>query len=85
MVTVGPRNDEALNQKIVHIEDWHWIGKEYETPLEITAKIRYRQSPQKAKLLCTLNSALITFNETQRSIPPGQVAVAYIDDECIGS
>ena len=81
-VTVWPRDDEALNQKIVHIEDWHRIGKEYTTPLKITAKIRYRQVPQPATLI---NTDEIVFDETQRSIPPGQVVAAYISDECIGS
>ena len=82
IVTVWPRNDAALNQKHVHIENRHRIGKTYKLPLEITAKIRYRQIPQPATLL---NEHEILFQETQRSIPPGQVAVAYIDDECIGS
>ncbi len=85
IITVWPRNDEALNQKIVHIENRHRIGELYKTPLEITAKIRYRQTPQKAKLLVTSDTALVTFEEAQRSIPPWQVAVAYIGDECIGS
>jgi len=82
MVTVGPRNDEALNQRNVRLEEWHRIGKQYKLPLKITAKIRYRQVPQVATLK---NENEIVFQETQRSIPPGQVAVAYIGEECIGS
>ena len=82
IVTVGPRNDEALNQKIVHIQDRHRIGKKYHMPIKITAKIRYRQVPQPATL--TSENEMI-FDETQRSIPPGQVVVAYLDDVCIGS
>lgn len=66
----------------MHIENRHRIGKAYKLPLEITAKIRYRQVPQPATLL---SENEILFQETQRSIPPGQVAVAYIGDECIGS
>ena len=66
----------------MHIQDRHRIGKEYHMPIKITAKIRYRQIPQPATLTSTDE---ITFNETQRSIPPGQVAVAYIGEECIGS
>jgi tRNA-specific 2-thiouridylase len=71
-----------LNQRNVHIRDWHRIGKQYSTPIEITAKIRYRQTAQAAILQ---NKKEIIFKEKQRSIPPGQVAVAYIGDECIGS
>lgn len=82
IVTVWPRHGEALNQKIVHIQDRHRIGKEYQMPLKITAKIRYRQVPQPATLTSTDE---IIFNETQRSIPPGQVTVAYIGEECIWS
>ncbi|MCX6822985.1 MAG: tRNA 2-thiouridine(34) synthase MnmA [candidate division SR1 bacterium] len=107
IVTVGPRNDAALNQKIVHLQNRHRISKKYTFPLEITAKIRYRQIPQPATLVQSPKSPsslksikskvrdmmtggpddlmTISFQETQRSIPPGQVAVAYIDDECIGS
>lgn len=81
-VTVWPRDDKTLNQKIVHIENWHRIGKKYKLPIEITAKIRYRQVAQPAILT---NENEIIFQEAQRSIPPGQVAVAYIGDECIGS
>lgn len=51
-------------------------------PLQVTVKIRYRQIPQPATLT---SEDEIVFDETQRSIPPGQVAVAYIGDECIGS
>jgi tRNA-specific 2-thiouridylase len=51
-------------------------------PIKITAKIRYRQIPQPATL--TSENEII-FDETQRSIPPGQVVVAYIGDVCIGS
>ncbi|MEI8091557.1 MAG: aminomethyltransferase beta-barrel domain-containing protein [bacterium] len=81
-ITVGPRNDSAINQKIVHLKDRHRIGKAYETPIKITAKIRYRQVAQPATLT---HENEIIFQEEQRSIPPGQVAVAYIGEECIGS
>ena len=82
IITVGPRNDVALNQKVVNIKDRHRIGEEYKMPLEITARIRYRQVPQPATLQ---NEHEIVFQETQWSIPPGQVAVAYLGEECIGS
>ncbi|MFA7717579.1 MAG: tRNA 2-thiouridine(34) synthase MnmA [Candidatus Absconditabacterales bacterium] len=87
IVQVGSRDEETLNKKEVNITDRHRIGEEYATPLEITAKIRYRQIPQKAQLLITHNSKLATiiFDDPQRSITPGQVAVAYLDEECIGS
>lgn len=85
IVHVGPRNEETLNKKEVNITDRHRIGEKYKTPLEVIARIRYRQDPQPATLVVTDTSATISFQETQRSITPGQVAVAYIWEECIGS
>jgi tRNA-specific 2-thiouridylase len=92
-ITVGPRNDEALNIKEVHLEDRHWIGEAFSEQIPVLAKIRYRQSPQKATLVTsnewrvTSNSTHVTiiFDDAQRSVTPGQVAVAYLWEECLGN
>lgn len=86
IVYVGPRNEEKLNQKEIPLKDRHRIGKEYKLPLRVTAKIRYRSEPAKAKLL-TRDSWRVTiiFSENQRAIAPGQVVVAYLDEECLGN
>ncbi|MEI7562560.1 MAG: tRNA methyl transferase PRC-barrel domain-containing protein [bacterium] len=77
-ITVGPRDDKALNSKEVQLKDWHWIGAGFSAKTPVLAKIRYRQEPQCAQLLVTRDSALLTFEEPQRSVTPGQVAVAYL-------
>jgi tRNA-specific 2-thiouridylase len=65
---------------------WHRINKKYDLPISVTAKIRYRQTVQKAKLLAFDQTSLeVVFEEEQWAIAPGQVVVAYIGDECIGS
>ena len=84
-IIVGPRSDEALNIKEVQLEDWHWIGEPSTKSITIIAKIRYRQEPQPAELIVQGTSAKIIFNEKQRSVTPGQVAVAYLWEECLGS
>jgi len=52
IVTVGPRGSEFLNKKNIDLTDRHRIGKEYALPLDIGAKIRYRQiEPAPATLM----------------------------------
>ena len=64
IVTVWPRNDSALNHTTVHIENRHRIWESYTTPLEITAKIRYRQSPQSATLV-TSDESRVKWKNTE--------------------
>ena len=85
ILIVGPRNDPALNTREVHIADWHRIRERYAKTIEVTAKIRYRQDPQPAELTVRETGAQLVFKEKQRSIPPGQVAVAYKGEECLGN
>ena len=93
IVTVGPRGSEFLSQKEINLSDRHRIGKKYDLPLEVGAKIRYRQiEPAPAKLVVSWkykaeNTKKITilFEEKQWAIAPGQVVVGYLADECIGS
>ena len=70
-VTVGEKSDKKLFQKNIKVSGWHWINKRYELPLDITAKIRYRQEPQNAILTQNRNQEIsIKFAEKQRAIAP---------------
>jgi len=86
IIVVGEKSHEELSNNFIIALDWHWINQKYNLPLNVKIKIRYRQEPQLATLVkFEWNKLLISFDEPQRAIASGQVVVAYIDDECIGS
>ncbi len=64
----------------------HWISRgDLAFPLEVRAKIRYRQADQ----ACTVapiggGRYRVTFNDRQRAIAPGQSIVFYQGDVCLG-
>lgn len=85
-VVVGEKSHEELLHTSLIALDWHWIEKEYSLPLQVKTKIRYRQEPQPSTLISLKNNKInIKFDEPQRAVASGQVVVAYIGDECIGS
>ena len=89
--------DQAQNRLIVgfiHRTGQHalkatqtnWIaGKPPEQGEEYDVMIRYRTNPVKARLsVVTEMNFELEFTETVRGITPGQVAVVYLDDICLG-
>lgn len=53
--------------------------------LRCTAKTRYRQPDQKAVLRCFGDGNFeLVFDEPQRAVTPGQYAVVYADERCLG-
>jgi len=85
-VTVWDKNHEELSHDSLIALDWHWIDKEYDLPIDVKTKIRYRQEPQEAKLVSKIDNKInISFPESQRAVASWQVVVAYLGDECIGS
>ncbi|MDH5546067.1 MAG: tRNA 2-thiouridine(34) synthase MnmA [Gammaproteobacteria bacterium] len=66
--------------------DVNWIsGEELQLPLRCSAKTRYRQDDQ----ACTIvekqgEHYIVQFDEPQRAMTPGQSAVFYLDDVCLG-
>ena len=70
-------------------EEVHWIRTDMMLrtgdSLEVLARIRYRQPLQKATLFHTQEGLLITFEEPQSAITPGQFVAWYLDNELLGS
>ncbi len=79
-------NHPALFNASLMIDQMHWIDQSYSRSLNnIQAKIRYRQSHQHC---CAIeqesNQWRLDFSEPQRAVTPGQYAVLYDGEHCLG-
>lgn len=54
------------------------------TPCRVTAKFRYRQPDQPVTVTRRGDNLLFTFDEPQRAVTPGQSAVLYDGQTCLG-
>ena len=72
-------NDENLWKATVGLRDIHWIDG-VERQGEVAVRVRHRAELVK----CQLNGDLLTFDHPQRAVTPGQSAVLYVGDECVG-
>jgi len=85
------KNHPGLFRKALFIreEETHWVREDLRLQagesLTVTARIRYRQSLQKAVLYQYEKGLYILFDEPQSAITQGQFAAWYLDDELIGS
>jgi tRNA-specific 2-thiouridylase len=86
LLAVQGHDHPRLMQTGLTVVKLHWIsGPTLKLPLHCTAKIRYRQTDQ----VCTLtriqgDSCVVEFEQPQRAVAPGQYAVFYAGDECLG-
>ena len=78
----------ALFNSHLKIENIHWINQSSMNQSKLLqAKIRYRQSPQNCQLreISDQPSQLILdFKQPQRAVTPGQYAVLYDGELCLG-
>lgn len=67
------------------VADFHWINPPPVLPLECTSRIRHRQPEQPCHVKEEGHGGLrIKFSEAQRAATPGQYAVLYHDEICLG-
>ena len=83
-LVVGTRAELGRDQ--LEAANFNWVsGAPPDEAFRAEVKIRYRSQPQSAKLHCLANERVrIAFDEPQRDITPGQAAVVYHDDVCLG-
>ena len=63
----------------------YWVNElDVTEPVQLTAKVRYRQADQACTLEKTATGYLVRFDEPQRAVTPGQSLVLYRGDVCLG-
>jgi tRNA-specific 2-thiouridylase len=87
LIVVQGHDHPALFSDTLTVGQLAWIGgKPPHSQFSCRAKIRYRQPDQD----CTValapdgNTCQVTFERPQRAATPGQYAVFYLSDECLG-
>jgi len=83
------KDEKELFSKKVLISDLNFIVEKPKKSIQVEAKLRYRQENSKAKLQKTRGSRTSTswelvFDEPQRAVTPGQIAVFYKQGVCLG-
>jgi tRNA-specific 2-thiouridylase len=63
----------------------NWIAFESPNePIRVKAKIRHRHEAADAEVQMKGDKALVTFDDPQRAITPGQAVVFYDEDTVVG-
>jgi tRNA-specific 2-thiouridylase len=77
---------EALLSKTLRARNMNWISiAKLDGPLRVEAKIRHRHPAASATVEAVgTDEVLVTFDEAQRSVTPGQAVVMYSGDEVVG-
>jgi len=85
LIITNKENDPDLFHKTVVLSKCHFIsGVKPKETTEVMAKIRFNQKTSRAKLIVGDKVKLI-FEKPQKAVTPGQFAVFYQGDVCLGS
>jgi len=84
-LVVGFENDPAMFKKEVLVKSVNWIsGQTPKFPLKCQVRMRHRQPLVNCILHANGRDVLINFNKPERAVTPGQFAVFFKNNECLG-
>ena len=85
LVVVQGHDHPLMSSRELVTGPMHWLAAPLSARLPCGVKVRYRQNDQPAELEPLENGAArIRFVDAQRAVTPGQYAVAYAGDRCLG-
>jgi len=85
IVAQGSDHPELFNKRLL-VEKMHWIDEPHHGAIKnIQAKIRYRQAHQSCSAIELDDGQWqLSFEQAQRAVTPGQYAVLYNNEHCLG-
>jgi tRNA-uridine 2-sulfurtransferase len=86
LIVVQGHDHPRLKKNTLHANDLTWIaGMPPDSELNLTAKTRYRQSDASCQIEGLIHESMtLNFTLPQWAITPGQSAVIYADEVCLG-
>jgi tRNA-specific 2-thiouridylase len=85
LIVVQGHNHPLLWSTALTTERMHWLAEPRTASFRCTVKVRYRQVDQPALVEPMSNVGVhIVFDDLQRAVTPGQYAVLYEGDRCLG-
>ena len=85
LIVVQQHEQWRLQSQRVRIEPIHWLCEPRTENFRAEVKLRYRQPAQSATVqLRADGGALLAFDQEQRAATPGQYAVFYEHERCLG-
>ena len=78
-------NNPLLMNNGLYLDDVNWINNiNYDYPLEFKVQVRHQHTPVNSVISKDDNGIKVKFDEQIRAIAPGQSAVFYNDNLCLG-
>ena len=87
LIVVQGEDHPRLFQAEAQLTQLTWVGEEpgpEGQPIPVAVKLRYRQADQQAQLVYQGESGVLRFTTPQRAVTPGQSAVLYQGEVCLG-
>jgi tRNA-uridine 2-sulfurtransferase len=86
LVVVQGHDHSALFANAMHVSQLTWVANPpAQARFRCSAKVRYRQVDQECTVILGAGaSCTVEFDQPQRAVTPGQYAVFYASDECLG-
>jgi tRNA-uridine 2-sulfurtransferase len=85
LIVVQGHDHPLLASRGLTTGTWHWLAPPRRERFRAAVKVRYRQGDQAAHLEPLPEGSMrIVFDEPQRAVTPGQYAVAYEGERCLG-
>ena len=85
LLVVQGHDHPLLTSLALDTGPWHWLDAPRRKAFPCGVKVRYRQADQPAVLEPRADgTARIRFERPQRAVTPGQYAVAYDGERCLG-